>query len=520
MHQPTDVDGSTTGSPDHTDDAAAAGTPVVVRRNAGLAALVGAGASAIAIAYLWRASASGAPLDWALCLVMAAIAALNLANLVDARTPLLVADDLGVRIRLGNQWRGLPWDAVDRVVVQPRQGLLRDGRLMFAPHSLSRALDGLDARGRRAAALNQKLYGAALAVPMGLTTRFSARGEELADGLAALAQGRADVVVVTPEPKPRAEAERRGAPRRAEAGAEGRSRNPGRRRRSRRSSSTRRSSLAEQVDRAGRRAGGRAGRRDDRQDEDRPVRRSLLGGLGTIVSRVAKGRSHDVDAEHPTSSRPTTRTTRTEGRGRRARPRAGRPVRRTAAGHPPRAARPDHPRHPGDRARQRGPAPRPVRRGRPPSHVAAGGPRAAPAGQRRPGVRGRAVGVRRSSPAGSARSRRLGDAVDALVIDGFVTEPAYDPVIGPELSAARVRVGPERRRPRRAHPHPPARHRVDRGRRLRAVRWRLLRPRPPAHARPGAGQGPRRRCSSSSTTATPRRRSTPAGCSRPSWRPG
>ncbi len=91
---------------------------------------------------------SGAPLDWALCLVMAAIAALYLANLVDARTPLLVADDLGVRIRLGNQWRGLPWDAVDRVVVQPRRGLLQDGRLMFAPHSLSRALDGLDARGR------------------------------------------------------------------------------------------------------------------------------------------------------------------------------------------------------------------------------------------------------------------------------------------------------------------------------------------------------------------------------------
>ena len=36
---------------------------------------------------------------------------------------------------------------------------------------------------------------------------------------------------------------------------------------------------------------------------------------------------------------------------------------------------------------------------------------------------------------------RLGDPVDALVIDGFVAEPAYDPVIGPELAAARIRVG-------------------------------------------------------------------------------
>ena len=39
---------------------------------------------------------------------MAAIAALYLANLVDARTPLLVADDLGVRIRLGTSGAGCP----------------------------------------------------------------------------------------------------------------------------------------------------------------------------------------------------------------------------------------------------------------------------------------------------------------------------------------------------------------------------------------------------------------------------
>ena len=88
--------------------------------------------------------------------------------------------------------------------MQPRRGAVKDGRLLFAPHSLGRALDGLDARGRRAAALNQKLYGAALAVPMGLTTRVSAQGEALADGLAALSQGRADVVVLrVPEPADR-----------------------------------------------------------------------------------------------------------------------------------------------------------------------------------------------------------------------------------------------------------------------------------------------------------------------------
>ena len=88
MHQPIDLDTSTTG-PGHGEESTTRPTPVVVRRNAGLAALVGAGASAIAIAYLWRATQSAAALDWALCLVMASIAAVYLTNLVDARTPLL-----------------------------------------------------------------------------------------------------------------------------------------------------------------------------------------------------------------------------------------------------------------------------------------------------------------------------------------------------------------------------------------------------------------------------------------------
>ncbi len=54
-------------------------------------------------------------------------------------------------------------------------------------------------------------------------------------------------------------------------------------------------------------------------------------------------------------------------------------------------------------------------------------------------------------------------------------------------AGCRPRAAPALCRPaRRAHPHPPPRHRGDRDRRLRAVRWRLLRPGPPAHAGPGA----------------------------------
>ena len=175
------------------------GTPVVVRRHAGVAALVGATASAIAIAYLWRASQTMTVLDWALCGVMAVIAAVYLSSLVDSRTPLLVADELGVRIRLGDEWRGLPWEAIDRVTVHPRRGLLRDGRLVVTPRNLGRALEGLDGRGRRHAAANQKMYGAALAVPVGHHHPGLRRRGELADQIAALALGRAEVVEVAPE---------------------------------------------------------------------------------------------------------------------------------------------------------------------------------------------------------------------------------------------------------------------------------------------------------------------------------
>ena len=213
----TDTDGQRT---------VVAGTPVVVRRHAGVAALVGATASAVAIAYLWRASQTMTVLDWALCGVMAVIAAVYLSSLVDSRTPLLVADDLGVRIRLGDEWRGLPWDAIGQVTVHPRRGRFRDGRLVFTPRSLGRALEGLDGRGRRHAAANQKMYGAALAVPVGITTRSPPAG-------------RASPTRSTPSRSagPRSSRSRRRAPR---PGSPGRPRSPPRRPSRRRPPSSRR----------------------------------------------------------------------------------------------------------------------------------------------------------------------------------------------------------------------------------------------------------------------------------------
>jgi len=332
--------------PEDTPELGAAPSPVVVRRNAGLAALVGAAASAISIAYLWRATESSSVLDWALCGVLAAIAVLYLVGLLDARTPLLVADELGVRIRYGHQWRGLPWDAVERAVVRPRRGPWRDGRLLFAPHSLGRALEGLDARGRRAAAMNQKLYGAALAVPIGLGTRLSAHGQELADQLVVLSGGCTDVL----------------------------------------------------VDRPQRTAGGEDADGDEPEtDEPEPASQPVAhaGARWAIPLRQARRSLRaDVSRDAPAA---------VLGNAALADPEPAEEVRQRGHDRPELSE--------GDQLRRIG-------------ELDPDGP--APSRQDDGTVRPIA---------------RLRESLEPLVVDDFVTEPAYDPIIGPELAAARTRVG-------------------------------------------------------------------------------
>ena len=194
---------------DHTDDTydehatptglALAPESVVVRRNAGLAALVGGLASAMAIAWATRAAESGAVLDWALAAVLGVLGIGHLAALVDARTPLLVADAQGVRLRLGRAWRGLPWGALARVEHTPRRGLLRDGRLVMVVHNPARLLEELDGSARRQSRLTQRLYGAPFALPLGLSTRVTGAGEDLTEALTALAAGGSKVVEIGTE---------------------------------------------------------------------------------------------------------------------------------------------------------------------------------------------------------------------------------------------------------------------------------------------------------------------------------
>ncbi len=176
---------------------------IVVRRNAGLAAAIGGVASAVAIAYLARASQSGAVLDWVLAGVLGVLGIGYLAAFVDARTPLLVADPQGVRIRLGRAWRGLPWGALQRVEHTPRRGLLRDGRLLLVVRNPARLIEELDGSARRQSALSRRLYGEPFALPLGLTTRVAGAQGDLTAALTALAGPHSRVVETAQEARPR-----------------------------------------------------------------------------------------------------------------------------------------------------------------------------------------------------------------------------------------------------------------------------------------------------------------------------
>ncbi|QSF59114.1 RodZ family helix-turn-helix domain-containing protein [Nocardioides sp. zg-1228] len=178
---------------------------VEVRRSAAVAAGVGLTASAVAIAYLARATQSGSALDWAFVVAMGLLGAYWLAGLVDARTPLLVADTQGIRIRLGRTWRGLPWSAVHHVEHTPRRGLLRDGRLVVVPHNPELVEAELTRAGRRHTSLSRLLHGAPFAVPLGLSTHVTGTAGDLAEALGRVARDSSQIVVLEPEAPEHAE---------------------------------------------------------------------------------------------------------------------------------------------------------------------------------------------------------------------------------------------------------------------------------------------------------------------------
>jgi hypothetical protein len=407
---------------------------VEVRRNGGLAALLGAGASTVAIAFLARAVRTGSVLDWTMVVVLGLLAAAWLRALVDARTPLLVADNQGVRLRLGRTWRGLPWGALAEIEHRPRRGLFRDGRLVLSPRNRTRALAELDASGKRQALLAARMYGSPFAVPLGLTTRISGAGSDLTAALRQLADASTSVVEIAP-PAP-AETEDEAASASDEAdGPTGAPGLLGGLRRAIELPARVRDGLATHGPAAllrdprplVARAIGSVAARISHPNVDDTVDDELAPGAeGGVEGEVVDGAAPTTEADAETDVETEPEVDSPEDTG----PIVVKPLVASATPAPLREPR----------AGRRTEVTRDVVRQ--PEEWELEGAADRPVGRelRKPG----SVNLVEDNTAWGDRVRpiaRAGDAVAPLVIDGFGVEPADDPVVGPELAAARTRLG-------------------------------------------------------------------------------
>jgi cytoskeleton protein RodZ len=153
-------------------------------RDWALPALLGVGSGFVAYGYLRRASAWGGWGDWiigGICLA----ATLLFGYLVwDTRRPLLLADRQGVRLRLGREWLGIPWDNLDAIEYVPRKDFFHDGRLGLRPSEPEVAVRGVGTRGKRQIAWSRKF----LATDLGVSLDYGARFRGAEDPIARLRQ--------------------------------------------------------------------------------------------------------------------------------------------------------------------------------------------------------------------------------------------------------------------------------------------------------------------------------------------
>ena len=104
--------------------------PFEVRRRGLLYAAVGVSAAALAVLFGMRA------VDhreqwwlWGVVAALAIVAYFHLIAALDARTPLFVADNHGVRLRVGNDWAGITWADMGEIRVEHREGWRHDSRI-------------------------------------------------------------------------------------------------------------------------------------------------------------------------------------------------------------------------------------------------------------------------------------------------------------------------------------------------------------------------------------------------------
>ena len=103
--------------------------PFEIRRRTGLYLLLTAVCFGLAAGYGWLAYDRDKPLLWVLTGALALLGLLHLRGLRDARTPLFVADDHGVRMKAREGWVGLLWSEMGEIRVERRIGIRYDPRV-------------------------------------------------------------------------------------------------------------------------------------------------------------------------------------------------------------------------------------------------------------------------------------------------------------------------------------------------------------------------------------------------------
>ncbi len=103
--------------------------PYEIRRRGIIYLAIGVIAAALAIAFAVRAYTDSEPLLLILVALLAVISYIHLIAALDARTPLFVADDQGVRLRDGHEWVGFLWQEMGDIRVERRDGIVHDARV-------------------------------------------------------------------------------------------------------------------------------------------------------------------------------------------------------------------------------------------------------------------------------------------------------------------------------------------------------------------------------------------------------
>lgn len=103
--------------------------PYIISRRVAIHATLGLGSLIVAGGFAYVAYTAGPTLLWGAAALLGILALVHLAATRDSLTPLLVADEQGVRIRSGHDWHGIVWNDIGDIRIEPRDGLVRDAHV-------------------------------------------------------------------------------------------------------------------------------------------------------------------------------------------------------------------------------------------------------------------------------------------------------------------------------------------------------------------------------------------------------